>query len=303
MSTREKTVAESLDTTVEMSHSEENESVRCNLCFRHCQLQPGQTGFCHARINRDGQLVAASYGKLTSLALDPVEKKPLTRWMSGSTVLSLGSFGCNLHCPWCQNASISQVGEGRVPTRELSPDELVELGVRLHREDSSMVGVAYTYNEPLMFWEYVLDCAKRVRSAGLKNVLVSAGCVASDVVSAIAPYMDAVNIDLKSISEETYQLLGGRLQMVQEAIRILCAEPNCHVELTTLIVPGINDSHDEMRELASWIASINPAIPLHVSRFHPAWKMHDCLPTPVSRVYELVDVARNYLECVVTGNC
>ena len=278
-------------------------ATRCTTCPNACVLSPGATGACRARGNVGGSIVPTSYGRVTSIAVDPVEKKPLARWRSGSTVLSLGGYGCNLHCPWCQNHSISQVGERDVPWRELMPDELAALATRLHGEDERMVGVAYTYNEPLVAWEYVRDCAELVREAGLSNVLVSAGCVEARVVRTVAPLTDAANIDLKTFSEASYQRVGGKLATVQATIETLAAEPGCHLEVTTLVVPGVNDSNDEMDALAAWLASVDANIPLHVSRFFPNWRMRDRGPTPVSRVYELADVARTHLAHVFTGNC
>ena len=248
-------------------------------------------------------VVPAGYDHVTSLAVDPIEKKPIARWKSGSTVLSLGSYGCNLRCPWCQNHGISQVGEGDVPWRSISPQELVGLARRLNSEDSRMVGVAYTYNEPLVRWEYVRDCGELVHEAGLANVLVSAGCVMPEVVREVAPLIDAANIDLKAFRSESYRMLGGDLATVQETIRLLAAMPTCHLEVTTLVVPGVNDTHAEIGDLAAWLASVDSQIVLHISRFFPNWRMRDRGPTPVSRVYELADVARQHLCHVYTGNC
>lgn len=279
------------------------EYVECTTCPRGCKLVPGMLGACHARGNVDGVVVPTGYGRVTSLAVDPVEKKPLARWKPGSTVLSLGSYGCNLRCPWCQNHSISQVGEDGVGWRTVSSEELAGLAVRLHAEDPRMVGVAYTYNEPLVGWEFVRDCGLLMHQAGLANVLVSAGCVSSAVVQEIAPLIDAANIDLKSVSSETYRTIGGDLATVQETIRLLAAMSSCHLEVTTLVVPDVNDSVDEMRELAAWLASVDPDITLHVSRFFPNWRMRDRGPTPVSRVYGLAETARKYLAHVYTGNC
>ena len=275
----------------------------CRVCPHTCSLAPGAIGACRARKNVDGQVVPAAYGRVTALAVDPVEKKPLARWQSGSTVLSLGGYGCNLRCPWCQNHEISQVGEDDVAWRELAPTDVAQLAARLHSEDPHMVGVAYTYNEPLVTWEYVRDCAQLVHDEGLANVLVSAGCVSAGVVREIAPLIDAANIDLKTMRVQTYRQLGGDLAQVQETIRLLSAEPTCHLELTCLIVPGINDSEAEMNDLASWVASLDEKIVLHVTRFFPNWHMRDRGPTPVATIYRLAEIARHYLPYVYTGNC
>lgn len=278
-------------------------AVRCDVCPRGCNLAPGVVGACHARANVDGRVVNASYGRVTSLAIDPVEKKPLSCWHPGSTVLSLGGYGCNLRCPWCQNHRISQVGQDGVLWREIVPDELVLLACEARERDARMIGIAYTYNEPLVGWEYVRDASLRAHEAGLANVLVTAGCVSEYVTDHIAPLMDAVNIDLKSIREETYVRIGGDLHSVQRSIRTFAEEPNCHVEVTTLVVPGINDDASHMDELAAWLASVDENIVLHVSRFFPAWHMLDRAPTPVSTVYGLAEVARAHLRTVFTGNC
>ena len=278
-------------------------SIFCETCPHGCALAPGMVGACRARGNVDGVIVPLGYGRVTGLAVDPVEKKPLARWKPGCRVLSLGSYGCNLHCPWCQNHSISQVGADAASWREIAPQELVALAERLNREDAHMVGVAYTYNEPLVCWEFVRDCGRLVHRAGMANVLVSAGYVSPHVVRELAPLIDAANIDLKSFSEDTYRMVGGKLAQVQETICLLAAEPTCHVEVTTLVVPGINDTDEEMDRLAAWLASVDAAIPLHVSRFFPNWRMRDRRPTPVRRVYELADVASRHLDYVYTGNC
>ena len=278
-------------------------AIRCTTCPVGCLIPQGSVGACRARGNVGGSVVPTGYGRVTSLAVDPIEKKPIARWKPGSTVLSLGGYGCNLHCPWCQNHSISQVGEDEVGWREVSPEDVVNLAVRLGGEDSRMVGVAYTYNEPLVAWEFVRDCGRLVHQAGLANVLVSAGCVTPEVMQAVAPLMDAANIDLKSLSEKTYRSLGGDLGAVKTNIELLAATPTCHLEVTTLVVPGVNDTEDEMRAIAGWLASLDPSIVLHVSRFHPAHRMRDRGPTSVSLVYRLADVARERLAHVYTGNC
>lgn len=286
-----------------MSAGVPEKSACCDVCPRGCKLQVGATGACRARGNVGGAVVPTGYGRITSIALDPVEKKPLARWKPGSTVLSIGGYGCNLHCPWCQNHSISQVGVDDVPWRTMAPEELANLAIRMHEKDARMVGVAYTYNEPLVCWEYVRDAGRLVHEAGLGNVLVSAGCVSESVISQVAPLFDAANIDLKSFRADTYRLVGGDLATVQHTIELLAATPTCHLEVTTLVVPGVNDTDTEMDDLAAWLASVDSDIVFHVSRFHPAWRKRDVGPTSVARVYELADVARTHLRYVYTGNC
>ena len=273
-------------------------SAVCELCFHHCTLDEGQTGLCRARANRDGQVVSLNYGKLTALALDPIEKKPLRRFFPGSMVLSVGSFGCNLRCPFCQNAEIAAAGAD-IPTRDCSPQALVREAVRLRARGN--IGVAYTYNEPLVGYEYVRDCAALVHEAGLQNVLVTNGTIEEQPWRALLPRIDAVNIDLKGFTVGWYRRLGGDLETVKQSITL--AAQTCHVEITTLIVPGENDSEDEMRALSAWLAAIRPDIPLHISRFFPRHHMTDRPPTPVKTVYRLADIARENLQTVYTGNC
>ena len=273
-------------------------TLSCTLCFHRCTLAEGQTGLCRARGNRGGQIVPLNYGKLTALALDPIEKKPLRRFHPGSFVLSVGSFGCNLRCPFCQNAGIACSG-GDLPTRDCSPEELVAQGVRLRSRGN--IGLAYTYNEPLVGYEYVRDCAALAHEAGLVNVLVTNGTISPGPWRALLPLLDGINIDLKGFTNRWYRALGGDLETVKTAIAL--AAQVCHVEVTTLIVPGENDSPAEMTALARWLASVDPEIPLHVSRFFPCHRMTDRAPTPVDTVYGLAETARQFLHHVYTGNC
>lgn len=273
-------------------------STRCELCFHHCTLNEGQAGLCRARGNLGGRIVPLNYGRITALALDPIEKKPLKRFYPGSFVLSVGSFGCNLRCPFCQNAQISMTGE-ESPTGECPPEKLVRQAESL--KERGNIGLAYTYNEPLIGYEYVRDCAALVHEAGMLNVLVTNGTIEDGPWRELLPLIDGVNIDLKGFTEEYYHRLGGDLETVKHSI--ILAAGNCHVEVTTLIVPGENDSEGEMRSLSTWLASVNPEIPLHVSRFFPRYHMTGRPPTPVDKVYRLAQVAREKLRYVYTGNC
>ena len=273
-------------------------SVTCDLCFHHCRLGEGQTGLCRARANRNGTIVPLNYSKLTALAHDPIEKKPLRRFHPGSRILSVGSFGCNLHCPFCQNAGIAAVG-AETCTRDYTPDRLVQEALRLQGEGN--IGVAYTYNEPLVGYEFVRDCAGLVHRAGLVNVLVTNGTIGEAPWRALLPLLDAVNIDLKGFTEDWYRRLGGDLATVKRSIAL--AAEACHLEVTTLVVPGENDTEEEMRALSAWLASVDPDIPLHVSRFFPRHRMQDRSATPVRTVLRLAEVARERLRFVYTGNC
>lgn len=287
----------------------DDQRVQCFLCPHRCMIRPGHTGICGVRHNRDGALIAESYGQITALALDPIEKKPMARFCPGSFILSAGSFGCNLRCSFCQNHSISMnrpradeqesVRSGRLRSIHVSPEDLAEKALELVPEGN--VGIAYTYNEPLISYEYVYDCSRLAHEKGLKNVLVSNGYVEAEPLRALLPWIDAMNIDLKSFRDGFYnRICGGSPQPVKEAIRMAAA--SCHVEVTTLIIPGLNDSEDEMEELAAWLSSISPEIPLHLSRFFPNYRMLDRPPTPPAKIYSLVNIAREYLKFVYTGN-
>lgn len=271
----------------------------CELCFHHCALDEGQTGLCRARANRGGTVVPLGYGKVVGLALDPIEKKPLRRFHPGGVILSLGSFGCNLRCPFCQNHELSMAGEGELAAQDVSPEALAALAEELVPRGN--LGAAYTYNEPLIGYEYVRDCAEAIHARGLLNVLVSNGTIEEAPWRALLPLLDAVNIDLKGFTDAWYRRLGGDLETVKRSI--VLASERCHVEVTTLLVPGENDSEDEIRALSRWLAGIGEDIPLHLSRFFPRYRMTDRPPTDVEEVYRLAEVARESLCHVYTGNC
>jgi len=284
---------------------------RCEVCFRHCEIKEGSLGFCGARFAKNEKVVSDNYGKITALALDPIEKKPLKRFHPGSMILSVGSYGCNLRCPFCQNSDISwadEVKEWKKSAKSITPEELVDIAVSA--KDRNNIGIAFTYNEPLIGYEFVRDSAKLSHEAGLLNVLVTNGTAELSVLKELEPYIDAMNIDLKGFTKEYYdKTLGGSFDMtlrfIEEAVK------HCHVELTTLIVPGENDTEEEMRQISSWIRSLKDAsgteigksIPLHISRFFPRFYMRDKNPTDVSLIYHLADIAREKLDFVYTGNC
>lgn len=279
----------------------------CGVCFRHCNIADGKTGFCGARTATNGIVTALNYGRITSLALDPIEKKPLARFFPGSMILSAGSFGCNLRCPFCQNSDISWSEEAwhfAYTAETFSPEELVDLAIK--KRTRGNIGIAFSYNEPLVGYEFVRDTAKLSNEAGLKNVVVTNGTAELSVLEEIIPYIDAMNVDLKGYTERYYgKVLGGNFKQVLSFIE--SAAGRCHLELTTLIVPGENDSDAEMREIARFVSGLkNPdgaEVPLHISRFFPRFHMQDRDATPVKTIYHLASVARETLKYVYTGNC
>ena len=303
-------------------------SAFCDVCFRHCKIEESGLGFCGARTCKDGKVTCANYGRVTSLALDPIEKKPLKRFCPGSLIISVGSYGCNLRCPFCQNSEISWSAEAMSFAKRAKTVTSEEIAATAeYYQDEGNIGVAFTYNEPLIGYEFVRDTAKLVHEKGMKNVVVTNGTAGLNVLSEIAPYVDAMNIDLKGFTDRYYsKVLDGDRKMVMnfisEAVKV------CHVELTTLIIPGENDSEEEMRELSTWAAGLEPAaefygddtagtaaritgntagitgadIPLHVTRFFPCFHMTDREATDVGVVRRLAEVARENLKYVYTGN-
>ncbi len=271
----------------------------CQICPHHCKLDEGQTGFCHARVNHNGTIICKNYGKLTAIALDPIEKKPLRRFFPGSRILSAGSYGCNLRCLFCQNSEISMTDGNQINTDKVSPEELVHHASELKNKGN--IGIAYTYNEPLVGWEYVRDSAVLAKSRGLVNVVVTNGYICSGPLMELLPDIDAMNIDLKAFTESFYNKMSGDLETVKTTITL--AAKQCHVEVTTLIIPGENDSEDEMNELSLWLSSVNPEIPLHITRFFPRWHMLDRDATSVETISWLSEIAKRNLRYVYMGNC
>lgn len=270
----------------------EDKVVQCLLCPNQCVIKPNKEGICQNKKNLDGELYAHRYGMVSAIAMDPIEKKPLYHFYPGSEIFSIGTIGCSFSCDFCQNYHLI---EGRVPVEEVDPEQLVQSAKR-HRS----IGIAYTYNEPFISFEFVLDCAKLAREAGLKNVLVTNGYYNLEPFAELLPYIDAMNIDLKSIRPEFYKkYCHGRLEPVLETIKM--AQKSCLVELTNLLVTGLNDSDEELQDLIEWVAELNPELPLHFSRYHPMYKMTNP-PTPVSRLERAYQLAQGKLKWVYLGN-
>ncbi len=241
-----------------------------------------------------------NYGRITSIALDPIEKKPIARWNSGTTVLSVGSYGCTMDCPFCQNASIARANEDEVSWQYFAPEQLVNQALQL--KDHRCIGIAYTYNEPLRCWEYVRDTSILAHEAGLRNVLVSNGMASPAVLNEVAPLIDAANIDLKCFSETGYRGLRGDLNVVKRTIEALAKLDSCHLEVTTLVVPSLSDSPDEINEAACWLASLDKNIPYHLTRYFPRYRMKDVPATNISLLKELANIASQHLNDVIVGN-
>lgn len=277
------------------------EQVLCDVCPKFCKLREGQIGFCRARSNIGGKIVPINYGQATSLALDPIEKKPLMRFCPGTYILSYGSYGCNLRCPYCQNASISMAGPDNCPHRLITPEGLTDLAVDLSKQEPGNIGVAFTYNEPTVCFEFIRDTSKLLHEAGLKSVVVTNGGLVRKYADELLPHVDALNIDLKGFSDEFYRYVKGEFDTVKDFIKA-AVEHKCHVELTTLVIPTKNDDPEEMEREVDWIASISPEIPLHLSRFFPRYKVDDLPPTPAETIYRLKDIAQKKLKYVYTGN-
>ena len=272
-----------------------NNTIKCGLCPHYCTINDNKTGKCGARTNKDGTLYASSYGKVTSIALDPIEKKPLYMFHPGKKIASIGSYGCNFHCPFCQNHNISLEYE-KVRLEQMTP-ELVREVALLAVQDNN-IGMAYTYNEPLIGYEFIKDCSELIHEVGLMNVLVTNGYINKEPLEKLLPVIDALNVDIKGNNKGTYDMVGGTQEVVMQTIET--AFKTCHVEVTTLVIPDENE--DSVEEIAVWLAAIDPEIPYHLSRFYPRYKYIDKNPTPKETMYKLYDIAKKHLKNVYIGN-
>lgn len=267
--------------------------VACSLCPHRCVIAPGRTGLCRVRANSAGRAALPAWGIISSAGIDPIEKKPLHHFMPGSQVFSVGFYGCNLRCPFCQNAGISQTGPG--DGEFLEPSALVEAARR-----SGAPSLAFTYSEPLVHFEYLLQGAALARAAGLRVVLVTNGCINEEAARELLPLVDAANVDLKCWSEEAYRgILSGELATVTRFIELAAA--STHVEATTLVVPGLDDWKPAIAGIASFLGGLSRDLPLHLSACHPAWKWHEPT-TPPELLGELALIARRALDWVYIGN-
>lgn len=281
-------------------HRLDDGRLQCDVCPRFCKLHDGQRGLCFVRARVGDGLVLTTYGRSSGFCVDPVEKKPLNHFLPGTPILSFGTAGCNLTCKFCQNWDISKAREIDRLNDAASPDAIAEAALRL-----GCRSVAFTYNDPVIFLEYAVDTARACRARGLKTVAVTAGYVAPEARREFFAHMDAANVDLKAFTEDFYHdLCGGHLEAVKDTLRYLCRETEVWTEITTLLIPGQNDSDAELAALAAWVAAeLGPDVPLHFSAFHPDWRMRDLPPTPPATLGRARGIARAAgLRHVYTGN-
>jgi len=270
----------------------DNNSVRCLLCPNFCVITEGKTGTCRVRSNREGKLYADAYGNVVSLAVDPIEKKPLYHFHPSSLILSTGVNGCNFRCGFCQNSEISQ---GISPTRHVEHDELAQLA-----SQNGSIGVAYTYTEPFIWFEYIRDAGRLIRDRGLVNVLVTNGYVNQEPLKELLPLIDAMNVDIKSMKPEFYtKVCGGKLDDVLRTVET--ASKSCHVEITNLVITNYNDTEEDFEKLTDWIYGVDSSIPLHLSRYSPRYRFTEP-PTPVETLLKAYEIASAKLNYVYLGN-
>ena len=278
----------------------EDKVVKCKLCPHRCRIDNFKRGICRVRENRDGTLYSLVYGRVISLAIDPIEKKPLYHFYPGSDALSLATVGCNFTCLYCQNYQISQLPKerGEIVGEEISAEEIVS-----QAKLKNCQVIAYTYTEPTIFFEYAYDIARLAKEEGIKNVFVTNGYISEEALRKINPYLDAANVDLKSFSEDFYRrICGAHLEPVLSSLKLM-KELGIWVEITTLIIPKLNDSEQELRKIAEFIVSLGEETPWHISRFYPAYKLNEVSATPASTLHRARQIGLEAgLRYVYTGN-
>jgi pyruvate formate lyase activating enzyme len=279
----------------------EDDKVSCFLCSHHCLISDGKFGICSVRENRGGVLFTHAYGELIAQNVDPIEKKPLYHFLPGSKSFSIAAIGCNFQCGFCQNWQISQVNEAKA--LGLNPEEVKPGDVVRQTKETGSRSISYTYSEPTIFFEYAYEISQLAKREGLFNVFVTNGYMTKEMVKTISPYLDAANIDLKSFRDDYYRkVCGGRLAPVLKSIEGM-KNLKIWIEVTTLVVPGQNDSKEELKEIADFLAGLDPSIPWHVSRFHPQYKMEDLESTPLDRLNKAYDIGKDAgLRYVYLGN-
>jgi len=276
-----------------------NNKVRCELCPWNCELNSGETGICKVRTNENGKLITMVYNKVAALGTDPIEKKPLYHFHPGKNILSIGEVGCNLHCNFCQNHNISQCFASNFKSfKKISSEQIVNEALKTWNN----IGIAYTYNEPITFYEFLFDTAKLAKQAGQKNVVVSNGYINEVPLRKLLPFIDAFNIDLKAFSNEFYlKQTKGKLDPVLKSLKII-AKNKTHLEITNLVIPNLNDNENLFESMIKWIASeLGNNIPLHLSRYFPQHKMLQA-PTPIKKLESFYEIAKKHLQHVYLGN-
>jgi pyruvate formate lyase activating enzyme len=278
----------------------EQKKIRCRLCSHGCLIKEGSKGLCGVRENRDGVLATLVYGKIIAMHVDPIEKKPLFHFLPGSRSYSIATVGCNFRCRFCQNSDISQMpaDHDRILGDDIPPANIVKMA-----RDSRSSTIAYTYTEPTIYYEFALDTARLAVKDGIRNIFVSNGYMTEECLMNIHPDLHGINIDLKAFSEGFYKSqCGAKLEPVLNSIK-KAKELGIWVEVTTLLIPGLNDSDGELKDIAGFLAGIDPEIPWHISRFHPTYRLTDRQPTPVGDIRRAKDIGRSSgLKYVYTGN-
>ncbi|MGE0081309.1 MAG: AmmeMemoRadiSam system radical SAM enzyme [Thiohalomonadaceae bacterium] len=281
-------------------HALDDGRVQCDLCPRYCRLREGQRGLCFVRGNLDGKVVLTSYGRSSGFCVDPIEKKPLNHFLPGTPVLSFGTAGCNLACKFCQNWDMSKSRDMDTLMDQASPETIARAAERL-----GCRSVAYTYNDPVIFHEYAIDVARACRDRGIKSVAVTAGYVCPEPRKEFYAHMDAANVDLKAFTDDFYvQYTGAHLQPVLDTLMYIKHETGVWLELTTLLIPGLNDSDEELERMTRWVVeALGPDVPMHFTAFHPDWKMRDIPPTPTQTLIRARRIAmQNGVRYAYTGN-